>query len=155
LIRGKATIGQSNNNTGSAAFVAGAYNTASGDLSVISGGNSNEASGERSAIGGGWYDTTKAVFGGVFSGYSNLAGDVPEDTAAFVGGGFDNSAVARGATVGGGYENTSSQEYTTVGGGLSNNSSGDYATVGGGTMNTAGGGGGTTVAGGGYNIAYK
>jgi hypothetical protein len=154
LVSGKATIGSGHTNTGANAFVAGLNNSVSNTASVISGGSGNTASGAYSTIGGGWYDTTKADFAGVFSGYSNLAGNGPEDTAAFVGGGFDNSAVARGATVGGGYENTSSQEYTTIGGGLSNISSGDYATVAGGNLNTASSGG-STVAGGGYNVAHS
>jgi hypothetical protein len=152
LIRGKAAIGQSNDNSGSAAFVAGAYNTASGNLSVVSGGNSNEASGERSTIGGGWYDTTKPAFGGVFSGYSNLAGDGPEDTAAFVGGGYDNSALAEFATVGGGRSNIASEWGATVGGGQLNSSGGPYDVIGGGYYNTTNGFN-CTIAGGSSNTA--
>jgi hypothetical protein len=149
LVRGKATIGQSNTNTGSAAFVAGAYNTASGDLSVVGGGVSNEASGNRSTIGGGWYDTTKAVLGGVFSGYSNIAGDVPEDTAALVCGGYDNSATAKYSSVGGGIENSASGGWATVGGGWSNNASETYSTISGGVGNAASGMG--AAIGGGFN----
>lgn len=58
------------------------------------------------------------TYSGVASGYSNLAGDATGDTGAFVGGGGDNSSIARFSTVGGGFGNTASGNLSTIGGGL-------------------------------------
>jgi hypothetical protein len=132
----------------------GGNNTASGSEATVGGGMLNTASGFESTVGGGGNDTSKAFYAGVFSGYSNLAGDGTGDTAAFVGGGYDNAATAKyttvsggkqntatneGATVGGGYNNTAGPGgATTVGGGMDNTAASNLATVGGGSGNTAG-----------------
>lgn len=133
----KANIGPNNSNAGTNAFVAGANNVASANYSTVGGGNS---------------DTTRAVYGGVFSGYSNLAGDAPGDTGAFVGGGYNNSATNAYATVSGGFSNTASGYRSTIGGGREHTASGTYSTVSGGNANVASGVG-AIVCGGGAHTA--
>ena len=96
-----------------------ATQVASGDYSVIGGGEGNTASGDHATVGGGWYNTA--------SGYS-----------ATVGGGMGNQAISWFATVGGGLGNYASS-YATVGGGVGNTASGDYSVVPGGSGNTANG----------------
>lgn len=150
-----ATVGGGRENTanGYNSTVGGGYgNDASGFAATVCGCGWNSASGNYSMVGGGRYDTTKVVYGGVFSGYSNLAGDDEGDTAAFVGGGYDNSATNLYATVCGGKDNTASGWSSTVGGGTNNTASNAYSTVGGGIENTAGEGY-TTVSGGFHNTA--
>jgi hypothetical protein len=132
---------------------------------------------------GGTADTVKALYGGVLSGYSNLAGDQYGDTTATVAGGWNNSAIGRwtfigggigniaseySATISGGRLNVASNYYATVAGGYGNGASGFVATVGGGTLNsvsgnyaTAAGGWGNSassdysVVGGGYYDTTK
>ena len=123
-VYGKGRIGPSNSNAGTAAFVAGSSNAASGNYSTAP---------------GGYVDTTKALYGGVLSGYSNLAGDAVADTGACVAGGYDNAVTAKGAFVGGGRVNSVSGDYATVGGGLSDTASGAYSAIAGGSRNKAGG----------------
>jgi len=93
---------------------------ASGNYSVIGGGQDNTASGLRATVGGGW-------------------GNTASGTLATVGGGAGNTASDWYATVGGGEGNTADDWYATVGGGYLNNASGFAATVGGGEGNTASG----------------
>lgn len=151
-----ATVGGGRYNTASgdgATVGGGGWSTASGNLSTVGGGLFNEASGQVSTVGGGNENTTNVVFGGVFSGYSNLAGDDEADTAAFVGGGYDNSATAKFATVGGGNANTASAVWGTVGGGYQNTAStANFTTVSGGRLNIASGTE-STVSGGWENAA--
>ncbi len=97
-----------------------ATQVASGQYSVIGGGQNNTASGPYATVGGGW---------------NNRA----SDSAATVSGGRNNIASARYATVGGGSSNTASGLNATVGGGRTNTASGTYATVSGGWTNTASG----------------
>jgi hypothetical protein len=137
---------------GYSAISGGFYNIADGMNSVIGGGEHNTASGNSSAIGGGSSDTVKAIYGGIASGYSNLAGDDYADTGAFVGGGYDNSAIAEFSSVSGGRRNTASGIDATVGGGRDHTASGRSATVGGGNYNTASGDL-ATVTGGYWNTA--
>ncbi|MCP4582299.1 MAG: hypothetical protein GY839_11855 [candidate division Zixibacteria bacterium] len=134
------TIGGGYNNTAGntlATVSGGDNNAASGITSTVSGGYTNTASGFVATVGGGEADTAKAVYSGVFSGYSNLAGDEIADTAAFVGGGKNNSANAKYTTVSGGQDNTANGEHATISGGKGNETGYDYATVGGGSDNTA------------------
>jgi len=88
---------------------------------------------------GGTNDTVNAFYGGVLSGYSNLAGNDVADTAATVAGGWNNSAYGRYSFVGGGNDNSANSNYATVGGGYSNSASNTYAMVGGGYDNNANG----------------
>ncbi len=89
------------------------------------------------AICGGTGDTVNAVYGGILSGYSNLAGDAGADTAAAVAGGWDNSVTGKFGFAGGGRANTARGPFAAVGGGYADTASGDYAIVGGGSSNTA------------------
>jgi hypothetical protein len=149
---GVSTVSGGGQNTASAqhATVGGGNdNTASGMWSTVAGGLGNQASGPSAAIGGGVDDTSKAVYGGVSAGYSNLAGDELNDSAAYVGGGYNNSATAKHATVGGGYSNTASGDHSTVAGGYNNSSLG---TIGGGYGNATGNAS-ATVGGGSENLA--
>ena len=98
---------------------------ASGEFSVIGGGQSNEASGQDSFVGGGQRNVASFVFSTVGGGLSNTAsGQIP-----FIG----------SATVGGGQGNTASGDVSTVSGGGLNTASGQCSTIPGGCFNTASG----------------
>jgi hypothetical protein len=126
--------GQNNTAIGSWATVGGGYlNTASNDSATVGGGGGNTASGGGATVGGGVYNTASGLL-------------------ATVGGGAENTASGDFVTVGGGYQNTAIPGYATVGGGRQNTASGFAATVGGGVENTASGGG-ATVGGGAFNTA--
>jgi hypothetical protein len=146
--------GQINGASGTyATIVGGGDNLASGYASTIGGGQGHRVSGTNATVGGGRLDSAIAVYSGVASGYSNLAGDAVEDTGAFVGGGYDNSATGKHTTVGGGYSNTASGSNATISGGWGNTAIGGNAAISGGYSNTAwytaaiGGGGGNTASG--------
>jgi hypothetical protein len=159
----KLAIGMKNSNSGEFAFVAGVRDTASGDNSVVSGGEDNTASATHCVIGGG--------FDNAASGWVATVGGGTSDTAAgdwaTVSGGASNVAGASYAAVGGGSNNRASSSNTTVAGEAGNNATGPYSTVAGGASASAGGGysvigGGqdntaeasyTTVAGGQENTA--
>jgi hypothetical protein len=141
-----------------------ATQVASGNYSVIGGGQNNTASGPSATVGGGNQNTASGGSATVGGGYQNTASG---NGAATVGGGWNNTASGVSATVGGGRSNTASGLYATVGGGQNNTASGFFATVGGGLQDTASGpyatvGGGwnnrardsaATVSGGRDNIA--
>lgn len=150
------TVGGGGANTavGSYATISGGMdNSATATVSNIGGGQSNEASaygatvsggvgntailGATAVVGGGTYNTAQGVFSGVFSGKLNFAGDEETDTAAFVGGGRDNYAVAVDAIVSGGRYNYASGTNSTIAGGLSNRATGEFGTVSGGISNQA------------------
>jgi hypothetical protein len=128
-----------------------ATQVASGDYSVIGGGQDNTASGDYATVGGGRQNTASGSGATVGGGEQNTAGFLQYATvgggllntasgfAATVGGGLRNAASGNYATVGGGYLNTASGFAATVGGGVSNTASGFAATVGGGSDNTASG----------------
>jgi hypothetical protein len=89
---------------------------------------------------------------GISSGFENYAGNNDYDTAAYIGGGERNLALAKYATVGGGSQDTALAAYSFVGGGLGNAAAGSFSTVSGGMFNRASGGYGT-IAGGSRNLA--
>jgi hypothetical protein len=136
---------------------------ASGDYSVIGGGEDNTASGWYATVGGGWTNTASGWYATVGGGSGNTA----SGWYATVGGGSSNTASGNHTTVSGGVGNTASGLRATVGGGAVNTASGSFATVGGGWTNTASGGAATvgggiqntasgqyaTVGGGGHNTA--
>jgi hypothetical protein len=66
-----------------------------------------------------------------------MVGDSSVDTAAFIGGGRDNSVTSPYTTIGGGYLNEANEICATVSGGRSNVASDSSATVGGGSYNMA------------------
>jgi hypothetical protein len=128
-------IGGGQNNTASgwwATVGGGLQNTASGDLATVGGGLQNTASGSWATVGGGRNNTASGPHATVGGGLGNTA----SSGSATVGGGGGNTASATYATVGGGQSNTASAIYATVGGGASNMASGSYATVGGGVKDT-------------------
>jgi len=86
---------------------------------------------------GGTSDTINALYGGVLSGYSNLAGDTVTDTFAVVTGGYDNSATGKYTFVGNGRLNYAETTYAAVVGGLNNIAGGYNAFIGGGETNIA------------------
>jgi hypothetical protein len=64
-------------------------------------------------------------------------GDAAEDSAAYIGGGYANGALAAFSTVGGGFRDTASAYGSTVGGGYHNTATYKFCTVGGGSENHA------------------
>ena len=147
LINGKGTIGPSNTNTGSGAFVAGSINEASGNNSTVLG-NQNVGSGWLSTVGGGQGNIARGSRSTISGGYENVA----ESTYCAIGGGQNNRANGWGATVGGGSSNSADTSYCTVGGGSGNAANQFYATVAGGASNSALGSS-AAVGGGQYNYA--
>jgi hypothetical protein len=103
---------------------------ASGDYSVIGGGQNNTASSGYATVGGGRSNTANNAYATVGGGYINAA----NSPFATVGGGQGNTASGNFATVGGGIANTASGNFATVGGGYSNTASGDYSAVPGGAF---------------------
>jgi hypothetical protein len=116
--------------------------------STVSGGRYNIAMGLGSFVGGGVSDTAKGYYSGCVSGNTNMAGDALSDTAAFVGGGSYNNAIAMFSGVASGKGNSAIGEYCFVGSGEGNTSAGSHSFVGGGENNTARGY--DAVVGGGY-----
>jgi hypothetical protein len=141
--------GQNNTASGYIATVSGGYgNTASGTVSTVGGGSSNTASVQYATVGGGGSNIASGFFATVGGGEGSTA----SGSRATVGGGYHNAAIGNRATVGGGGSNTASGSHATVGGGSSNTASGSRATVGGGEGNTASGDA-ATVGGGWVNTA--
>jgi len=139
--------GEGNTASGDLATVGGGYaNTASGDLATVGGGYANTTSGDHATVGGGGKNTASGSFATVGGGYGSLA----SSDYATVGGGSSNTASGNYATVGGGGDNTASGSWATVGGGYQNTASGFAATVGGGQGNTASGD--YSAIPGGYNL---
>jgi regulator of replication initiation timing len=134
-----------------------ATQVASGNYSVIGGGENNTASGVYATVGGGWFNTASSGYATVGGGYANTASSA---FGATVGGGWRNTASGLTATVGGGERNTASGNSATVGGGEGNTAGGEDATVGGGFENTAWGnysvvpGGRRNTANASYNLVF-
>jgi hypothetical protein len=143
-----------------------ATQVASGDYSVIGGGQNNTANSQWTTVGGGYYNTASglgyATVGGgrenTADGWESTIGGGHENTASSLhatigGGGFNTVTVdAEHGTIGGGEYNTVSGWWATVGGGWRDTASGWWATVGGGAENTASGWS-ATVGGGVVNTA--
>lgn len=170
VIRGEVTIGYSNLNTGAGAFVTGVGNDATGDYSVISGGQDNSATGHYSTVSGGQDNSATGQHSTIGGGNNSIA----DGLFSTVGGGNFNSAEGPLSTVGGGDSHEARIRYATIAGGLNNlvddteggmlgggtisggfnNRALGYATtVGGGDDNIAGNSG-ATVSGGSRNYAY-
>jgi hypothetical protein len=111
-----------------------ATEVASGDFSVISGGQDNTASGLRAVIGGGGSNTASGTNSGVFSGQNNQA----SLAETFVGGGTFNIATGLVNFIGGGNGNGTVGAYAGIAAGQNNSTTADYAFIGGGQSNTAG-----------------
>jgi len=143
-------------------FRADPLQVASGDKSVIAGGDQNRATALYSAVGGGSANRATAQATAVSGGDSNTAisaysfigggqsntaqtnthatvcggnGNTASGLYAFVGGGNANSATASRAVVIGGDTNSCSGSHTLIGGGYNHNASGSYSFMGGGVSN--------------------
>lgn len=86
---------------------------ASGNLTVIAGGNANTASGNTSTVGGGDNNTANGDYSAVGGGAVNTA----SGSYSAIPGGVDNTASGYISAVGGGWFNTASGNYSTVIGG--------------------------------------
>ena len=142
---------------------------ASGNNSVITGGDNNRASGLQSTVGGGSNNTASGGCSTVSGGKNNMAsgiratvsggggdlvgnGNVASGGASTVSGGFNSVALGIAASVGGGSDNTAMGSASTISGGFNNNTISDYSTVSGGLYNDADGEN-SVVSGGNSNIA--
>jgi hypothetical protein len=110
-----------------------ANEVASGDISVVVGGQGNRASGAYSFIGGGFGNIASTTTTTVVAGNQNVA----SGTSAFVGGGDFNEAQSTRAFVGGGYFNWANGSYSSNVGGYLNTASGAYSFIGGGLSHAA------------------
>jgi len=143
-----------NNTAMNSSFIGGGGLNTADYWSAILAGSENYTHGEFSVIGGGVADTVNAIYGGVFSGYSNLAGDEESDTAAFVGGGYDNRAVGAYSTICGGKNNSASALFSGVVSGTMNHIDSDTgAFIGGGIGNICASTR-SAILGGNANVAY-
>ncbi len=103
--------------SGNYSVVAGGNrNKATGTESTIAGGYSNNASQTRAFIGGGTTNTCSGNAGGVVSGFNNTA----FGTYSFVGAGQSNYAEGAGSFIGGGLSNESRGTYSGVASGEDN-----------------------------------
>jgi hypothetical protein len=128
ITMGKGNFGASNTNTGTFAFVAGKYNSAIGDYSVVSGGGGATLADSNSALGN--YST-------VGGGKGNVIGAT--GTYGTISGGSDNQASAWWTTVSGGTVNKAWGDYSTVSGGGNNMATGSFSVIPGGQSNTTAG----------------
>lgn len=130
----------------------GQNNTASGNYSLVLGGNTNTASGQNSLVGGGEQNSATGTGSAILGGYQNtnagtnasIAGGQNNSVSAagtrsFIGGGQNNTASASDGFIGGGQNNSLSGVWAVIGGGQQNTASDTAAVVGGGQQNTASG----------------
>jgi len=148
-------IGGGQDNTASRrwATVGGGWsNTASHDYATVGGGLQNTADGWESTVGGGHANTASSLHATIGGGCFNTV-NVDANNST-IGGGADNTVTlgAQNGTIGGGANNTVSASYATVAGGFRNTASEFWAVVGGGHENTASGWV-ATVGGGTHNTA--
>jgi hypothetical protein len=132
----------------------GSHHTADSNWSTVSGGLANDAVGAYSAIGGGAYhevygrlgvigggyeNTLQSVYGGIFSGLYNEAGDnATADTGIIIAGGVHNDAWSDYSFIGGGRRNAINEAYGVICGGDSNSIVGLSGVIVGGHENTVG-----------------
>ncbi len=134
-------------NTGNYSSAFGKNSTASGDYSVVGGGDSNTASGNYSNVIGGQNNTASGDYSSIIGGKSNIA----TQQYAIVTGGQSNSAIANYATVLGGQNNQAQAIYATIGGGINNQVQTPYSNINGGKDNRITGTLGYATIGGGLN----
>ncbi len=138
--------GQNNTASGNWSSVIGGYgNTASGQYATVGGGTSNVATGTGSAIVGGANNTNAGTFAIIGGGQYNTI--TVGGTNAFIGAGDQNTVSSLGGAIGGGKLNKVSGAYGTIGGGDNNIASDTGAFVGGGQSNTASGNRSVVLAG--------
>ncbi len=154
VINGKLNAGTANTNGGANAMVLGTNNIASGDYSIVGGGQYNRARGVYSVIAGGGgeilSDTSSAV--GDFSTISGGARNLATGAASTIAGGYEQVASGGSAFIGGGNYNQATADGATISGGTFHQASGMWSTIAGGQNNrarglrsTVGGGGGITA----------
>ena len=107
-------MGDMNNYSSYGGLVAGYFNTLSGPLATITGGDDNTASAVFSTVSGGIENTVSATSASVSGGQLNTVSSV----AASISGGYNNTASGYAASVSGGQRNSASQNFATVSGGL-------------------------------------
>lgn len=133
-------IGGGENNTAAgnyAAILGGSTNSASGNYSIIGGGQNNTASGTGSAVLGGQQNTSSGTNAAVAGGQQNSISSTGLN--GFIGGGQNNSVTGINSSVVGGQNNTASGPYSFVGGGYNNTASDTASVVGAGSNNIASG----------------
>lgn len=119
-------------NIGNYSVAFGKNSTASGDYTIVLGGDSNTASGSASAVGGGQSNTASGDHSAIAGGKSNEArGDY-----AMIWGGENNNASGHKSVILGGYKNKTLADYTTVAGGENNVVNIPYSNINGGLNNT-------------------
>jgi hypothetical protein len=106
-------------------------NTASGNYSVITGGNNNLTTNTGSTVGGGYYNSTSSVYGSIVGGYRNTA----NGSNSIIGGGANNTTYSNYGSILGGSSNTVCN-YGFIGGGCTNLATGSASIVVGGYKNT-------------------
>lgn len=143
-------MGQKQNFTSVAGFVAGKFNSvmapyatviggrdniASGTHSSVSGGKSNVASGYISTVSAGKFNTASANFSSVTGGHLNVASGEGSSVVA----GLNNQALGQQSSVCGGTSNTASGSSASVAGGYNNSAAMFNATVSGGAQRISAG----------------
>jgi hypothetical protein len=122
----------SNVASGEYTIVAGGNgNTASGYYASILGGRSNTASGSGANINGGRCNTSSGSYATIVGGLSSTA----SGNYSSIGGGYCLNAIGYSSTISGGYKNIASGNYSVVAGGRDNTASCAYSIIVGGYNN--------------------
>lgn len=121
-------IGDEHSYSSYGGFVAGYFNTISGQSSSVCGGQSNTASGWYTSVSGGWYNTASGDRSSISGGYFNEAIGVRSS----ISGGGSNDAIGENSSICGGKDNLADGYYSSISGGLARTTSGDYDWVAGG-----------------------
>ena len=128
---------------------------ASGDYSILLGGQYNTAAGSYSSNKGGQSNSTSGSYSSIGGGAAGLA----SGSYSAINGGQTNNSTGNWSSIGGGLGNTASSTYSTVVGGNNNTSSGSYDVSGGYNNNTSGVGafafGGNNIASSNYSVALN
>jgi len=144
-------------NTGNHSVAFGFDSKASGDQSVVVGGEDNSATALKAAIVGGMNNTAAANYSFIGGGGGPIMGDGNNIAIganySIIGGGLGNSiaATATNAVIVGGEDNEVQNTYAFIGGGLLNKAFGDHSAVTSGRNNEAHAAG-SSVLGGGSNV---
>ena len=129
----RSVIAGGEDNTTMSSFSAiggGWFNTVHSPYSTVAGGSQNQAWGENAIVAGGYSGTAQGPWSGVSAGWGNVAGDSQwDDSAAYVGGGYNNQVLAKHSAVCGGRDNTIEWEFDFIGGGQSNLVLGSYSSI--------------------------
>lgn len=128
------TGGQANRATETfSAVLSGNRNVASQPFSVIAGGTDNHVNGSGSVVGGGMQNEVTGATSAIAGGFNNAA----FGESVYIGGGRTNQAYADHAVIGGGSNNSAMGGEAVVGGGFGNSASSYTSAVVGGQANSA------------------